>query len=70
MAFAGFPDPDATFFLELAGNQNRDWFQANRKRYEEQFLAPMKALLAEVAPRIAGHFPGRAARAAGSSRTR
>lgn len=59
MVFAGFPDPDATFFHELAARQSREWFQANRKRFEEQYLAPMKALLAEVAPRVEGLFPGR-----------
>lgn len=57
--FPGFPDPDGTFFHELATRQSREWFQANRTRYEEQYLAPLKALLNELAPRIEGLFPGR-----------
>ena len=59
MEFNGFPDPDGGFFHELAARQSREWFQANRKRYEEHYLGPMKALLAELAPRIEGLFAGR-----------
>ncbi len=58
-SFSGFPDPDATFFLELADKQSREWFQAHKQQHQEQYVLPMKALLAEVAPNIAGLFPGR-----------
>ncbi|NCA22255.1 MAG: DUF2461 family protein, partial [Crocinitomicaceae bacterium] len=28
------------FFIELAGNNNKDWFDLNRKRYEENIKKP------------------------------
>jgi uncharacterized protein (TIGR02453 family) len=40
------------FLLELKANNNRDWFQANKKRYEaakKEFDAFIDALLAEIA---------------------
>lgn len=40
------------FFMDLAGNNNRDWFQANKKRYEESVKKPFEkftaALIQEV----------------------
>jgi uncharacterized protein (TIGR02453 family) len=42
--FRGFT-PDALAFLrELEDNNERDWFKANRPRYEELLRAPMTAL--------------------------
>ena len=55
--FAGFADPDARFFRALARNQRRDWFEAHRAEYEQGWLAPMKALLAEVRERLDPLFP-------------
>jgi uncharacterized protein (TIGR02453 family) len=54
--FEGFADRDARFFRALARNQRREWFAAHRREYEEGWLAPMKALLAEVHERIDGLF--------------
>ncbi len=54
--FAGFADRDARFFKALAKNQNREWFAAHRDEYEEGWLAPMKALLAEVRTKIAARY--------------
>ena len=55
--FAGFPKETLTFLRELAQNNNRVWFDANRKRYEEAFLSPalayitaMQQPLAKVSP--------------------
>ena len=55
--FEGFADRDGRFFRALARNQRRPWFEAHRREYEEGWLAPMKALLAEVRERIDGLFP-------------
>ena len=42
--FSGWP-PDALAFLrELEANNDRDWFKANRARYDELLIAPAKAL--------------------------
>lgn len=48
-AFRGFP-PEATEFLgELEDKNDRDWFKANRARYDEHLIAPMKALSEDLA---------------------
>ncbi len=48
-AFAGF-DRDAVQFLhELAANMTKEWFAANKQRYEARWVAPMQALLDGVA---------------------
>jgi uncharacterized protein (TIGR02453 family) len=44
--FAGFPPATLKFLSELAANNNRDWFEANRARYEEDVKAPMHSLIA------------------------
>ena len=55
--FEGFADRDGRFFRALARNQRREWFEAHRGEYEHGWLAPMKALLAEVRERIDPLFP-------------
>ena len=55
--FEGFADRDGRFFRALARNQRREWFEAHRGEYEHGWLAPMKALLAEVRGRIDALFP-------------
>lgn len=36
------------FFMELAPNNNKDWFDANRKRYQKSVKVPFDNLVAEV----------------------
>lgn len=44
---------DATaFFAELAENNNKEWFEANKKRYEASVKNPMEAFAAEMIPRM------------------
>jgi uncharacterized protein (TIGR02453 family) len=50
--FEGFADREGRFFRALARNQRRAWFEAHRREYEDGWLAPMKALLAEIRERI------------------
>ena len=50
--FEGFADRQGRFFRALAKNQRREWFAAHRREYEDGWLGPMKALLAEVHERI------------------
>jgi uncharacterized protein (TIGR02453 family) len=54
--FTGFADRDARFFKALAKHQDREWFAAHRDEYEQGWLAPMKALLAEVHGKLAGRY--------------
>lgn len=51
--FAGFPRDGMAFWHELASEMNRDWFAANKARYEAQWVQPMEALLDDVARRLA-----------------
>ena len=47
--FAGFGPNALPFFAELAANQTRDWFQANKATYETQVRAPLAALVEALA---------------------
>jgi len=40
------------FFKELAANNEREWFHANKKRYEEEVKAPFEALVQDVIDRM------------------
>lgn len=53
MTFTGFPRTAPAFFHELAVEMNRDWFLANKQRYETEWVAPMTELLTDVAKRLA-----------------
>jgi len=55
--FAGFPRGGFDFFLELQARQSREWFKANKQRYEQLWVRPMEALLAELAERLSDVFP-------------
>jgi uncharacterized protein (TIGR02453 family) len=46
--FTGFPKPGISWFQSLAVAQNREWFQAHKDGYEQLWLAPMNAILAEL----------------------
>ncbi len=53
MTFVGF-DRDAMGFLhELAIEMNKDWFEANKARYQRVWVEPMTALLEHVAGKLA-----------------
>jgi len=54
--FDGFADREARFFKALAKHQNREWFAAHKDEYEDGWLAPMKALLAEVRAELAPRY--------------
>jgi len=42
--FSGFPRAAVAFLRELEENNDRDWFKANRARYDEHVVAPAAAL--------------------------
>jgi uncharacterized protein (TIGR02453 family) len=48
--FTGFPPQTLKFLKELERNNNREWFRANKSRYEDAVLEPA---LANVRERIA-----------------
>ena len=48
-----------TYLRDLERNNDRDWFEANRSRYEKHLLHPSQAFISEFAPRlrrISPHF--------------
>jgi uncharacterized protein (TIGR02453 family) len=48
-AFQGFQPEAIDFLRELEANNNRDWFKANRPRYDEYLIAPATALGKDLA---------------------
>lgn len=56
--FRGFPDARGDFFLALALQNDRDWFNAHRAEYEQGWAAPMASLLDEVHGKL-GRIYGR-----------
>ncbi len=43
------------FFKDLAKNNNKEWFDTNRKRYESSVKRPFEAFVGEAIARIAKH---------------
>ncbi len=39
--FSGFPSPFFAFFRDIEQNNNRDWFLANKERYDHEVVAPV-----------------------------
>ena len=48
-AFKGFPPEALEFLTELEANNDREWFKANRARYDEHLVAPARALGEDLA---------------------
>ncbi|MBL4586762.1 MAG: DUF2461 domain-containing protein [Flavobacteriales bacterium] len=48
---AYFTEDYLNFFKDLAANNNRDWFQANKKRFEASVKDPFLAFVAEIIDR-------------------
>ena len=52
---AWFTDDFNRFFKDLAKNNNKEWFDANRKRYETSVKRPFESFVAEAIKRIHKH---------------
>lgn len=46
--FTGWPPRALDWFRELEANNNRSWFQENRRRYDTDVRGPLEAVLAEL----------------------
>lgn len=46
--FAGFPKDTLEFLCDLADHNTRDWFAANKERYESSFLGPAMAFISAM----------------------
>ena len=49
MTFSGFGRGAVTFFNDLASNNSRDWWHANRTRYDDEVRQPLEDLLQDLA---------------------
>ncbi len=49
--FSGFPGDGLNFLQELARNNNRDWFKARKKEYENLVLRPAQNFVAALGAR-------------------
>jgi len=49
VGFTGFGKGSVAFFADVAANNSRDWWHANRDRYEEEVRRPLELLLADLA---------------------
>ncbi len=45
------------FLRELRANNNREWFQAHKPRYEDELVAPARRFIAEINPELAKISP-------------
>src|SRR4051812_48476114 len=45
------------FLIELAANNDRDWFAAHKERYETQVLEPALAFIEHSGPRLSETTP-------------
>ena len=50
--FEGFTAESFAFFHELATNNNKAWFDENRRRYDEHVVGAFRGLLRSIAPSL------------------
>jgi uncharacterized protein (TIGR02453 family) len=56
-AFRGFPADAFQFLAELALNNEREWFEANKDRYEQSVREPALAFIRAMRPKLAKIAP-------------
>jgi uncharacterized protein (TIGR02453 family) len=56
--FKGFSKITVKFFQDLAINNNREWFVAQRSNYDEQVLRPARAFVVAMGQRLRRLTPG------------
>lgn len=52
MSLNPITEKTTTFLLDIRQNNNKKWFEANRKRYEQELLQPFKDLVTVLTPCI------------------
>src|SRR5215216_5284663 len=53
-----FPPDTLTFLDELRAHNDKQWFEANRSRYEAAYVAPAKAFVEAAGPHLQDIVPG------------
>ncbi len=56
-AFKGFGPATVGFLKELGANNNREWFQANKHRYEAEVLTPALDFIGAMGAELEGFAP-------------
>ncbi len=56
--FPGFGKEALQFLRGLENNNNREWFQARKKHYEEHLKAPMTTLVEAINKELVRFAPG------------
>ena len=56
MTFSGFPKQAMGFWHELDAEMNKTWFEANKQRYQTEWVEPFTSLLADVAGALASTY--------------
>lgn len=57
MGFTGFGQETLAFLQELSFNNDREWFAANKDRYEAAVREPAETFILALGPLLAGRFP-------------
>lgn len=55
--FAGFPPATLAFLAKLEKNNNREWFEKNKERYEAEVKAPMLELVSALGAEMVEYAP-------------
>ena len=55
--FTGFPQETFAFLAGIAANNDKGWFEANRTLYEAGYVAPARAFVEEMGPRLRSLSP-------------
>lgn len=56
--FAGFPKEGVQFLRDLKKNNDRDWFKARKKLFDEAVQAPMRELVLALGEELEAFAPG------------
>jgi uncharacterized protein (TIGR02453 family) len=57
MAFSGFPESGLDFLRELVKHNDRDWFEAHRKVYDDEMIPAMLSWCSDLAGRLRDVMP-------------
>ncbi|KAA1249464.1 DUF2461 domain-containing protein [Mycobacterium simiae] len=53
-----FPAATVNFLTDLRAHNEKSWFDANRGRYQAEYLEPAKEFVEEIGPELVGLVPG------------
>jgi uncharacterized protein (TIGR02453 family) len=56
--FDGFPKETAMFLKGIAAHNEKAWFEDHRDLYDAGYVAPAKAFVSEIGPKLAKFAPG------------